>query len=233
MSDTEQFSSPHNWCDRSCEACLLSRTCIVSLRSAQRAWVHEARGEDPDDMSVVMTDVLRDLQNAVQLLQEAAVEHGIDLNEPVPEEPINLASERLGRSGLDLVKLINSAAQGCETEYQQSAEQAIGHAATLAAKIGRLTAYSGPDDPVWFEDGVPNLMLIEQLLVRVRSSLDAVRPGLQHQQAQAIDSSLQEVSRLLDGHLHSIPPEARALLSSLVRQGKAPSPFCTLEGHNG
>ncbi len=228
MDTSDGFSPPSNWCDGHCEVCPLDGDCRVRVRMAQRRWVHSARGEDPDDPAVVWADVVRDLNRAIGLVQDIAREEGICLDEPQPDLPVSLASKRRYRSGLRLFQAMCHLDRCEDADTQALADVALGNAATLLTKVGRIAAYDEPDDPVWFADAVPNLMLIEHLLGSVESSLEAMRPRLRRADQDRLDRARADLRRDLDGHLLAIPRRARTMLSVLVGEGRAPSPFCTV-----
>ena len=104
----EMFSTPFNWCDRRCERCLLADQCPLYLRDRQRRWVHEARGEDPDAMSVIMSDV------EDELALELALGH------PPLEGDIvcNRSPLRAGRSFVSATSSARKSSGSCSTEVR-------------------------------------------------------------------------------------------------------------------
>jgi hypothetical protein len=197
----------------------------VHVRSEQRRWKHTARGEDPDDPEIVCADMVCALTRAMQGLKQEALERGIDLEAPVPDVPISLCAHRLERSGQAFVEAV------CRTDFPRDCavdddDGLMMQAMRLAAKVARITSYDGPEDLVWYEDGVPNLMLIEHLLRSVHASIDAVRTRLGEGDLARLQTCERELRRNLDDLLRAIPSRARKTLSRMVEQGRAPSPFC-------
>lgn len=79
--DEEQFiPGIYNYCDRWCERCKMTRHCFLYHQESNRRVEHIKRGEDPDDMDIVIQDVQKSFQDAIEMLEEIAQERGIDLD---------------------------------------------------------------------------------------------------------------------------------------------------------
>jgi hypothetical protein len=201
------FSAPFNWCDARCERCPLEPECPLRRRQLQHAWVHEAKGEDPDDPSSVMADVAQDLGSALRQLEDFVAEEGIDLDAPMPKVPIVLDAERLHRAGRALV--FGLAKDG----------QDMSNVTLFMMKCARLSLSVADDDAETFAlDAAPNLLLIErlrsELAPRIEAASDETRAA-----AATIDRVLQPLFAKLDD-------ASRREMAELVAKNAAPSPFC-------
>gem|GEM_PF-528146 len=79
--DLSQFiSGIYNYCDRWCERCPLTAKCYLYWQERGREAKHRAAGRDPYDWDVVLEDVRKNFQQAIEMLREAAEEHGVDLD---------------------------------------------------------------------------------------------------------------------------------------------------------
>ncbi|HMI93198.1 MAG TPA: hypothetical protein VK509_17630, partial [Polyangiales bacterium] len=211
----ESFNEPYHWCDRRCERCPISDRCALALREAQLRWRDEARGLDPDDPDRAMTHVKDALDEALELIQQAAKEEGVDLDAPLPPRVANLQIERLKRVSMDVVNSLAS--------YQPLTEaqaDALGECRLLTmkvvSKIARVAAYAeagwqGRD--VWQHDGMPNLLLIECLKVQLRPALERAQPSAPAGYS-AVDA-LDALEPLLAPLLAGISAGARATLAEL------------------
>ncbi len=70
----------YNYCDRWCERCPVTAKCYLYWQERGRETEHRAAGRDPYDWDVVVEDVRKNFQQAIEMLREAAEEHGIDLD---------------------------------------------------------------------------------------------------------------------------------------------------------
>lgn len=85
--DLSQFiPGIYNYCDRWCDRCPLTAKCYLYWQERQREAEHRAAGRDPEDWVVVLEDMKEQLEHAMELLKEAAAEHGMNL-EDLPEVP--------------------------------------------------------------------------------------------------------------------------------------------------
>jgi hypothetical protein len=233
----EVFGSAYNWCDSWCERCPLKATCEVALQTARRRWVHEARGEDPDDMGVVLADVADDLERALTMLQDYAREEGIDLDDPERQMPLpSIATQRLQRTGLDFATIAHDAVHALEPAFADANDPEVGEllfqAIVIARKCARLAGYMDPrgmpaeDDVVWRSDAVPNLLLMEIVTGRARDAFrvlfDAELAGEFAKLQATLDRSLVELYR-------AVPSSARSELALMIEARRAPSPFCIEE----
>lgn len=231
------FTDAYNWCDSRCERCPLRPNCPVAIREAQRRWVHQARGEDPDDWAVVMKDVGEELERAMKLLVEMAERDGVDLSDESDEPPASLASRRLSQSGLDFVVAVRDALaaigdEPTEREVDEGAELVL-LSAIIARKTARLANAFEPDPQpleereVWRCDWVPNVLLITRELGTARA---AVRRFFEAAELRAsVEAPLDVIERMLAPLVARIPPEARTTLETMLAEGTAPSPFSTVE----
>lgn len=203
-----EFSAPFNWCDARCERCPLAPECPLRLRQLQHAWVHKAKHEDPDAIESIMEDVEQDLGSALRQLEELAAEEGIDLDAPLPPEPIQLDAERLHRAARAL-------AFGLSKDGQDMTDVTL-----FMAKCVRVGMAVGEDDTEMFGDVAPNLLLLErlrgELAARIEASSEETRAA-----AETIDRVLQPLFAKLDD-------ESRRHMADLVARNEAPSPFCTI-----
>lgn len=73
-----------NYCDYRCERCEDANDCMLYKQERASRFKHVLKGEDPDDMKVVMQDVGENLCDAFAKIRQFAEEEGIDLM-PSPE----------------------------------------------------------------------------------------------------------------------------------------------------
>ena len=220
------FGKPYNWCDRICERCVLEDSCDLARRDAQLRWRAEAAGRDPDDWGVVMEQASSELGRALEMLQEAAAEDGIDLDAPLPTPVVVLEAERMHRTGMRVVKCL-VAYQPQDEAQAEAVADCMPLASKLAAKVARISSYVSEEErerEVWALDGMPNMLLIEHVRERLRPALEAAEPSAPP------DGSALNVLGALDAQLApliaAVSAEARAALAALIEQGAAPSPFC-------
>jgi hypothetical protein len=231
------LTDAYNWCDSRCERCPLRSDCPVAIREAQRRWVHEARGEDPDDWAVIMKDVEEELGRALQLLVEMAERDGADLDDDSDAPPPSLASRRLSQSGLDFVVAVRDAlatigGEPTEREVDEGAELVL-LSAIIARKTARLSsAFEADPQPleereVWRGDWVPNVILVTRVLGTARA---AVRRFFDVAETRArVEAPLDVIERTLAPLTERVPPEARRTLETMIADGTAPSPFVIVE----
>ena len=94
--DWDRFiSGIYNYCDRWCERCAYREKCYLWHEEQKRLQQHLLRGEDPNDMEVVMADVSASFKKTLELLMKMAEEMGIDLDdsEPVSERDLDAYQE--------------------------------------------------------------------------------------------------------------------------------------------
>src|SRR5262245_37640735 len=94
---TIEFSAPFNWCDSRCRCCPLLDECPVGRRLRGDCWVHEMRGEDPDDPSVAMRDVAEALRRSMEILASIAEVEDAGRDDRVTP-PASLVALRLRRA---------------------------------------------------------------------------------------------------------------------------------------
>jgi hypothetical protein len=232
-TDNEAFGAPFNWCDRRCERCPLSGGCPLYRRTEQRRWVHEARGEDPDDMRVVLADVEEELTRTLRMLREIAEEEGVDPDAPAPAPPTALDSVRLHKAWLALIRALNDGLQAAgraAPAQARAAEEAIALGTILTMKSARLGGYlAGGRDEAWAMDAVPNLLLMERLRARLDEVLAEAGELLEEDAQATLRRALAQIDRILRPLIDSAGAEPRALLERLIARRAAPSPFCVVE----
>lgn len=230
----ESFVAPFNWCDGRCERCPLARECPLNRRIAQRRWVHTARGEDPDDMRVVLADMATDLERIARDLLEAAEEEGIDLDAPLPVLPTSLDSVRLQRAATAMITALDSGIRPPEQpkpEVKRAIEEVMEIGICLSRKSGRIGGQLADErDESWEMDIVPNLLLVERLRARLDEVLVELGGGLLEEgAAAAVRGALATMDRVLRPLIEGVDAEARAKLEEMIAAGAAPSPFCVVE----
>jgi len=221
------FSAPFNWCDRRCERCPLASGCPVQRREQQLRWVHEARGEDPDDPAVMLEDASEMLESALRMVLEIAQAEGIDLDAPLPPRPTVLAAKRLERSAMALVRCVAQVVDRGDAQAGDSTRGLLALTSTLAAKVGRIAGQLdlGADDETWARDAAPNLLLIDRLRAELARKL-ALLPQDGARDA-GLQRALRELDRDLEPLIRDVGAETRDLLAALEARGAAPSPFIT------
>src|SRR5262245_26507935 len=70
----------YNYCDRWCERCSMTEHCHLFYQDSIRRAKHEQKGEDPNDMRIVIEDVEENIRDTLSMLQKGAAEMGIDLD---------------------------------------------------------------------------------------------------------------------------------------------------------
>ncbi len=225
------FGPVYNWCDRWCERCDLgARRCPLALKEAQRRWVHEARGEDPDDPAVFAADVQEEWDALERTLERVAEEEGIDPHAPAPPEVVTMASLRLRRAGMGFAGEVARALRELPDELRESdaARELSRQSILVASKCARLADVVGErgeprtDDEVWEDDAVPNLLLLEALDRRLVACVAELFAPERAAPLTELASALREaIGRLLA----AVPEEARAELAAMIERGDAPSPF--------
>lgn len=73
----EIISGIHNYCDRWCERCAFTANCSVFAIGEEEERIHKESKEPEKDLAEYVGSMLQD---AIGLLNEMAMEHGIDLN---------------------------------------------------------------------------------------------------------------------------------------------------------
>lgn len=179
----------------------------------RRRWQRESRGEDP----FVLDDVTADLRVADAMLQQVAVQRGVDLSVSLPSLPTDLPAERLRRAGLKLSRCVFELEVGGELDQDRAAE-CLRLCSQLCGKIARVTSYLREVNGALASDSMPNLLLIE-------ITLRQLHPLLAPLGDPPTNSALHDVERLLAPLLESVDDAAREHMSELVRSGSAPSPF--------
>jgi len=81
MANSNMISGIHNWCDRWCERCPFVSRCAVG--AADAALPSEAKDMNNEAFWKVLSD---SFTKALEMLDKAAKEHGIDINNFSEEE---------------------------------------------------------------------------------------------------------------------------------------------------
>jgi len=222
------FGNPHNWCDRRCERCSIQAACPLRRRELQRRWVHEARGEDPDDAPVVMADVQHDLERAVEMVEQAAADAGIDIDELPPNLPVALDMVRLRRRGFALVKALDDALRLAPDD--DCVCEAFSIAFKLACKCGRVSGYLNDGwEEIWVADVVPNLLLIEHLFGRLDETISLRESRFDDAALVAARAARAELERILGPLLARVTADDRQHIVKLIERRLAPSPFLVIQ----
>jgi hypothetical protein len=209
------FDAPYNWCDSRCQRCALQDTCAIARHDDRRRKRRTARDEDPDALPAVMEDVFADLRDACGMLEQLTSKRA---PEPSPPRPLSLGKKQLERATLQLARCVVRLDGSGELAPALGAE-CLHLCTLLAGKSARVSSYIGSGDAgVWDFDAVPNLLLIELTLARLRQGLGQLDDA-------PTRAALTDVERLLAPLLASIGLAARAQMAALVRAGRAPSPF--------
>jgi hypothetical protein len=77
----------YNYCDYRCEECDYAKECRVYREDVETKKKHVERGEDPNDMDIVMQDLAESFKKTRELLGKSAKKWGIDLEKVVREAP--------------------------------------------------------------------------------------------------------------------------------------------------
>jgi len=85
------ISGIHNYCDRWCECCAFSARCSVYAMSEEEEHIREISEEPEKDLAEYVGNMLRD---AMELLHDMALEHGLDLDAMEEDE---LVMEKPGK----------------------------------------------------------------------------------------------------------------------------------------
>ena len=133
---------------------------------------------------------------------------------------------------LTLVDLANAAADSDDEDEGPPWQLARHAATTIGVKATRIAEFVALEDfepdPTNAWDVHLNLLLIEHLdqLAHEAAWIIAAATGEPPDEFLDVRSSFLELLRPL---FEEIPAEARARVETLVRQGRAPSPFCAIE----
>jgi hypothetical protein len=80
----------YNYCDRWCERCSMTEHCLLFYQDSIRRSKHLQKGEDPNDINIVIDDVEENIRDTLQMLQKGAAEMGIDLDKVDPSTEAQL-----------------------------------------------------------------------------------------------------------------------------------------------
>jgi hypothetical protein len=157
------------------------------------------------------------LAKAHSMLEKICVENGISLdNLPPPAAP-----------GIDAVLLRDTAM----AHAMALAELGLtGAGMLLAGKVVRVASYLDDErgDDVWEADAVPNLLLLEKLLVDLDADVAGRRPRAPQPLVVRVEKSGELLRGLLAPLFATIPVVTRQVLAALIAAKCAPSPFVRL-----
>lgn len=222
---------PYNWCDRRCERCPLSDRCAVTLRERERREAARRRGDDPDDPEVVARDITADLEQAMEMLVQAADEDGIDIDEldlDAPLPPESPAQRSLAQRGMAFAVAARELLQGHADEAVREARQC---AFLIAGKTGRISMYVTPQWQLDEErlaltcDAMPNIILVEHLLGVVAEGLAVLGERADPGALVRFEEARAELATALLPLSAAVDDEVREALRDLAAAGRAPSPY--------
>lgn len=228
----ERFNEAMNWCDRVCERCpLAAGRCKLAEREAQRRWVHEARGEDPDDPAIQDADFDDAIREALVMVTRLALEAGIDPMQPAPEPVVSLSVARLQKLGTAFAVSIGHLVRALPPPLGRSeaARELSIQALVLARKCARLVdSFDELGNPltggfVWASDAVPNLLLLDEVDRRLIACMDALLPP--GKERESLFGVYAQIRRLIAPLRAAVDDDALAELKAMVERGEAPSPF--------
>lgn len=199
-----ELSPPHNWCDRACERCALASLCPCA----------PSPGQDAVDG---WPDLVRQLQAALDLLEEQARQQGISLDDLPARDPPTVTGELLEQAATRLAHSL------------RAIDMCVPQGLLLAMKAARIAACLDDHGPVWQADGIPNLLLIERVLAQVTHEFQRRRPSLAREQRDRAGLHLEQLAAVLAPLYATIQPTDRTMIDILIDSGRAPSPFITTD----
>jgi hypothetical protein len=232
MSTREEFSPPHNWCDSRCQRCPIG-DCPVRLRLVQHDWGHQMRAEAPHDEDVRIEDVLQDFRKAMNKITDIAVQVGSGHDAPERRPRfVSLDAQRLSDVACRFFAAVHDAVKVSVSSGSDPAitrvHQVLRLISLVRIKAARLAEHrTDLKDDGWEPDALPNLLLLDATERQLRQPLQTLQgavPGEAWALAEGCRIELQHVlSEQLAGRV-----DAQRLMSRLIRQRRAPSPFCTV-----
>lgn len=239
---TIEFSSPSSFCDSHCARCPVQGQCKLFELMERRRREHELRGEDPDDLEVVMQDVASDMEKALGMLKEELEERGIDAREIEPLPPLSTYAFRLqevATQHLFAVRgIIDRMGPAHLHGHEDLVEELQRMTHTLAGKVANLSGDISDSGRLELDPGnrshtVSVLLLLEhaartsgELMTRLAS----IAPDLPMTRFKGIQA---EFEGLLAPLFDEISANDREALGIFIAVRKAPSPFCTRKGPGG
>ncbi|MDD5529201.1 MAG: hypothetical protein PHX21_04150 [bacterium] len=79
MAQDKYISGIYNYCDKWCEKCTLTKKCFLYAKEQKQLAKHKEKGENPNDLNVVMQDIKESFSETLKLLRKDAKKHGIDI----------------------------------------------------------------------------------------------------------------------------------------------------------
>lgn len=228
----EDFSPPHNWCDSHCNRCPLG-DCPVRLRLIHRDWGHQMRAEAPHDADVRIEDVLRDFRKAMNKVTDVPEQQGI--GHATPEyrpRPVSFDARRLSNVACRFFAAVHDAVKAFVSsgsdQAATSVDEVLGLVSLVRVKAARLTEHrTDLKDDGWEPDALPNLLLLDATERQLRRPLQALRGAVPEDTWAQVEGCRMELQNALCEEL-SGRVDAQRQLSMLIRQRRAPSPFCTV-----
>lgn len=149
---------PYNYCDYRCDRCDERENCRVYKENEERMLQHYLKGEDPNDPEIFINDLKDIFDKTKDMLEKAAEEQGININELSDEEEIvevdphnyviyNYAYEYY-KQAKKLIQKIEKT--GIPEEIKEDFDDFAWYHTLLVAKTGRLV--SGFDDKFFDEE---------------------------------------------------------------------------------
>jgi hypothetical protein len=139
--------APFNYCDYRCERCDERENCRVYRESEERLLNHYAKGEDPYDPEIFLSDLKQIFTKTNNMLKKMAKKRGIDLEEPCDKEmpEINpdeyviyrLAHEYYTQTNIFIRELERT---GIPETTQEDFHDLLWYHTLIAAKTGRLVS---------------------------------------------------------------------------------------------
>lgn len=179
----EEFKPPpFNYCDYRCDRCAETENCRVYKEEQESLLDHYLKGEDPNDMKVVLEDVHRSFEKTMKMLREMAEKEGIDLEEIKEEEASEVKPDdylifRIAhdyfKTAHDFIKQFKgvSIPESIERDF----EDLVWYHTLIPAKVGRLV--SGFEDEI--DDDVQRIEE-EGTLKVINASIDTSRSALKN-----------------------------------------------------
>ena len=216
-------SPPFNWCDRRCERCPLAGECAL-LRGGGEERDTRDGVEDGDSL---LHRALSRLEKLVLLLDAAAsrADRGADSPPSPPDEGLESAADAVL---FGLGDLLDARERGTLVEPFEGLVSAtafvIGRARRLAAGGPFALQTAGGSSLDW--DTSASVVVLDRSLAALRRAVETLRPaGPAAALAAGLTALAPEVARwntlVSDGF--------RIALGARIREGTAPSPFCTTD----
>jgi hypothetical protein len=80
MAQDKYISGIYNYCDKWCEKCPLTKKCFLYVKEQKQLAKHKEKGENPNDLNVVMQDIKESFTETFKMLRKGAKKYGIDID---------------------------------------------------------------------------------------------------------------------------------------------------------